>query len=77
MVETTTKSSLLLKSLLYFVLIGTVFGILPFVLWMFTKELVAFSFGAFRFLGFIPLVFGVLFTFWETLYFPLHSKGTL
>ena len=76
MVETTTKSSVLLKSLLYFALIGTIFGILPFILWIFTKELVAFSFGTFRFLGFIPLVFGVAFTFWEALYFPLHSKGT-
>lgn len=49
---------------------------LPIALWLLTRQLIAFHFGLFRFLGFAPLITGVVFAVWSTIYFPIHAKGT-
>ncbi len=75
--DSTAKGSALLKSLVYLIVVATsLFVALPLALWSFTREFLTFRFGAYRFLGFIPLALGAAFTLWATVYLPLFGKGT-
>ena len=75
--DASANKTALLKSLAYLVVVAVcLFVALPIALWLLTRQLIAFNFGLYRFLGFAPLTIGTAFTVWATIYFPIHGKGT-
>jgi protein-S-isoprenylcysteine O-methyltransferase Ste14 len=67
----------LLKSLILFLLVVlTGFIALPWFVLFFSNGYLSFQIGVFRFLGLLPLVFGMALALWVLLSFALVGKGT-